>query len=267
MKADPPSHEIWVLANAFNHMLDRLSAAFRQQRDFVADASHELRTPLAVISGQLDVLARDKDPSADDVQHVQRVVAGEVARTTRLVNDMLLLARSEQHEFVSRRPVDLPQFVDELWSSTIVGVNRRLDLGPVPDGQLDADPDRLAQALRNLIDNAIAHTAEPDGHVALHTKALPGRRVRFVVTDDGPGIPPDERTRIFERFHRTDAARSRSSGGAGLGLAIVRAIAEAHDGVVRAVEPVGAGARIEMVIGGFSAGRHAGASEPLRARR
>ena len=171
---------------------------------------------MAVISGQLDVLARYQDPSVEDVRHVQRIVAGEVARTTRLVEDMLLLARSEQREFVSRRPVDLPRFVNELWSTTTVGVNRRFALGPVPDGSVDADPDRLAQALRNLLDNAIAHTAETDGRVALRIEALPGGRVRFTVTDDGPGVPPDERTRIFERFHRTDD-RDRRHGGAEIG--------------------------------------------------
>ncbi len=265
MKAEPASHEIWVLANAFNHMLDRVAAAFRRQRDFVADASHELRTPLAVISGQLDVLARYPNPSADDVQHVQRIVAGEVARTTRLVQEMLMLARAEQHEFLNRRPVDLPAFVQELWATTTVGVNRRFELGPVPDGEVDADPDRLAQALRNLIDNAVAHTAESDGHVALHTEALAGGRVRFIVTDDGPGIAPEERERIFERFHRTDAARDRRAGGAGLGLAIVQAVAEAHDGDVRAVEPESAGARIELEIDRFSPHRHHHMTEPVGA--
>jgi two-component system OmpR family sensor kinase len=267
MKADPASHEIWVLANAFNHMLDRLTAAFRQQRDFVADASHELRTPLAVIAGQLDVLARYEDPSADDVAHVQRIVSGEVGRTTRLVEDLLLLARSEQREFVSRQPVDLPAFVEDLWHTTTVGINRRLELGPVPEGEVDADPDRLAQALRNIIDNAVAHTSEPDGHIALHTEALPGGRVRFVVTDDGPGIPPDERGRIFERFHRTDAARDRRAGGTGLGLAIVQAIAEAHDGAVRATEPDGVGARIELEISGFSPAQRHVVADPVSAPR
>lgn len=267
MKADASSHEILVLANAFNHMLDRLAAAFRQQRDFVADASHELRTPLAVIAGQLDVLARYEDPSAEDVAHVQRIVAGEVGRTTRLVEDMLLLARSEQREFISRHPIDLPPFVEELWSTSTVGVNRRLQLGPVPEGEVDADPDRLAQALRNVIDNAIAHTAEPDGHVALHTEALPGGRLRFTVTDDGPGIAPEERDRIFERFHRTDAARDRRAGGAGLGLAIVKAIAEAHDGTVRATEPDGAGARIELEIDGFSPAQRHIAAAPVGVAR
>jgi two-component system OmpR family sensor kinase len=269
MQHDPPGREIRVLANAFNHMLDRLAAAFRQQRDFVADASHELRTPLAVIAGQLDLLARYGNPSVEDVQRVQRIVAGEVARTTRLVGDMLLLARSEEHEFVSRRPIDLRHFVVELWATTTVGIDRRFDLGPVPEGRLDADPDRLAQALRNLIDNAIAHTADPDGHVALHTEALPGGRVRFTVTDDGPGIAPEERGRVFERFHRTDEARDRRAGGAGLGLAIVQAIAEAHDGEVRAVEPEVEGARLELEIDGLGAGGPQGAPqpEPLTSRR
>ena len=266
MKSDPPGDEIWVLANAFNRMLDRLAAAFRQQHDFVADASHELRTPLAVISGQLDVLARYKDPSVEDVQHVQRIVAGEVARTTRLVEDMLLLARADQREFVTRQPIDLQRFIDELWSATTSGVNRRFELGVVPDGRVDGDPDRLAQALRNLIGNAIAHTTDSDGRVAMATEALPGGRLRFTVTDDGPGIPPHERSRVFERFHRTDEARDRRAGGAGLGLAIVQAIAEAHDGQVRAVEPESIGARLELEIGGFSAGSAQAASE-LAAQR
>jgi two-component system, OmpR family, sensor kinase len=263
MKADPASHEIWVLANAFNHMLDRLTAAFRQQRDFVADASHELRTPLAVIAGQLDVLARYQHPSAEDVEHVQRIVAAEISRTTRLVEDLLLLARSEQREFVSRQLIDLPHFVEELWHTTTVGLNRRLQLGPVPEGEIDADPDRLAQALRNIIDNAIAHTSEPDGHIALHTETLPGGRVRFTVTDDGPGIAPEERARIFERFHRTDQARDRRAGGTGLGLAIVSAIAEAHDGAVRAAEPHGPGARIEFEISGYVPPHRHRAAEPV----
>ena len=267
MKAEPGSHEISVLAHAFNHMLDRLTAAFRQQRDFVADASHELRTPLAVIAGQLDVLSRYEEPSAEDVAHVQRIVAGEVGRTTRLVEDLLLLARSEQREFVSRQPVDLPQFVEELWTTTTTGLERRLELGEVPEGEVDADPDRLAQALRNIIDNAIAHTSAPDGHIALYTEALPGGRVRFTVTDDGPGIPPEERTRIFERFHRTDAARDRRAGGTGLGLAIVQVIAEAHHGEVRAVDPRGAGARIELEIDGFTPANRYHTAEPVGAAR
>jgi two-component system OmpR family sensor kinase len=253
MEADvATSREIRTLADAFNHMLDRLAAAFGQQRDFVADASHELRTPLTVIAGQLEVLAAQPDPSAEEVRRVQRVVAGEVARTSRLVDDMLLLARSEQREFVSRQELDLPAFVTELWTTSTAGAQRRLELGPVPAGVVAADPDRLAQALRNLIDNALAHTAAPDGHVGCYVETRDGGRLRFTVVDDGPGIPEDQRERIFERFHRTDEGRDRRAGGAGLGLAIVQAIAEAHGGRARAVDPHGAGARLQLEITGFS---------------
>ena len=108
---------------------------------------------------------------------------------------------------------------------------RRFELSQVPEGTLQADPDRLAQALRNLARNAIEHTASPDGLVRLDASLAAGGRVRFVVSDDGPGIPPDQRERIFDRLHRTDTARDRASGGAGLGLAIVRAIVLAHAAV------------------------------------
>ncbi len=148
---------------------------------------------------------------------------------------MLLLTRSE-HDATScdATSFDLEPFITDLWTTTTAGRERHFELGPVPRGRLDADPDRLAQALRNLIENAIVHTADPDGLVALTVEPLAGGRLRFVVEDDGPGIPEDQRERVFERFHRTDQARDRVSGGAGLGLSIVRAIAQSHGGRVRA---------------------------------
>ena len=111
---------------------------------------------------------------------------------------------------------------------------------------VEADEDRLAQALRNLLQNAIAHTA-PDGLVALGVEAGDGR-VRFVVDDDGPGIPVDQRAAVFDRFHRLDGGRSRDAGGAGLGLAIVQAIASAHGGRVWAEAAPGGGARLVLEI-------------------
>ncbi len=249
----PPTtagREIHVLADSFNHMLDRLAAAFAQQRDFVADASHELRTPLTVIGGQLEVLAAEPDPSREDIQRVQRLVSAEIARTSRLVDDMLLLASSDHTGFLRRRTIDLAPFLEDLWSATTAGHDRRFELGAIPDGRLQCDPDRLAQALRNLIDNAVSHTAAPDGHVCLDTSVLPDGAVRFTVSDDGPGIDEEQRERIFDRFHRTDEARDRVAGGAGLGLAIVRAITQAHGGSVRAAAPVVAGARFELDLPG-----------------
>jgi len=245
--------EVRVLAEAFNHMLDRLAEAFASQREFVADASHELRTPLTVIRGQLEVLAAQENPASDEVRRVERLVQAEITRISRLVDDLLILAQAEQKNFLRRESVDLRSFVNDLWDGMSLTADRRFELGPVPEGTLDADPDRLAQALRNLARNAIEHTPEGSGRVVLEVQRLAPDQVRFAVVDDGAGIPPDERERVFERFHRTDAGRSRSTGGAGLGLAIVRAIAEAHGGRAVAAEPAnGRGARVELVLPGFA---------------
>jgi signal transduction histidine kinase len=245
--------EVRVLAESFNHMLDRLADAFSSQREFVADASHELRTPLTVIRGQLEVLAVQEHPSEAEVRRVERLVQAEVSRISRLVDDLLVLTQAERTDFLQTESVDLRSFVAELWDGLSLTAERRFELGPVPDGSLQADPDRLAQALRNLARNAIEHTAPATGLVRLEVERVAPDRVRFTVVDDGPGIPPAHRERIFERFHRVDAGRSRKSGGAGLGLAIVRAIAEAHNGDVHAADRQdGSGARVELVLPGFS---------------
>ncbi|MGD1058283.1 MAG: HAMP domain-containing sensor histidine kinase [Solirubrobacteraceae bacterium] len=246
------SDEVAVLGEAFNHMLDRLTEAFAGQRAFVADASHELRTPLTVIRGQLEVLASQQQPSGDEVRRVEGLVQAEIARISRLVDDLLLLAKTEQIEFLRLEQIDLPMYVGELWDGMSLLAKRHFELGPVPAGMLRADPDRLAQALRNLVGNAIDHTAAEHGLVRLRVQGLPGRRIRFVVEDDGPGIPLDQRERVFHRFHRTDAARDRASGGTGLGLAIVSAIADAHGGTVTAGSSPEGGARFTLELPGFT---------------
>jgi len=247
------SSEVRVLAESFNRMLDRLAEAFAGQREFVADASHELRTPLTVIRGQLEVLAAQEHPPGAEVRRVERLVQGEIARISRLVDDLLLLVQSERVDFLHLESVELRPFVQELWDGLSLTADRRFELGTVPNGTLTADPDRLAQALRNLARNAISHTRKGDGLVRLDVDRVAPEGVRFVVLDDGRGIPREERERVFERFHRVDPARARSQGGAGLGLAIVRAVAEAHNGSVKATEPSGRGARVELVLPGFRA--------------
>ena len=245
--------EVAVLARAFNHMLDRLTSAFAGQREFVADASHELRTPLTVIRGQLEVLAESDAPTAEEVRRVERLLLAEVTRIDRLVDDLLVLAQAEQSEFLQPEELPLKAFLSELWQTTTLLAERRFEIGEIPSGTLLADPDRLAQALRNLLTNAIKHTRPPDGLVGLRIEPIAGGRLRFVIEDDGPGIPADERERIFDRFHRTDPARDRASGGAGLGLAIVKAIVGAHGGRVAVGEARGGGARLVMVLPGFVA--------------
>ncbi|HEV2973878.1 MAG TPA: ATP-binding protein [Solirubrobacteraceae bacterium] len=246
------AEEVRVLSDAFNHMLDRLTDAFARQRAFVADASHELRTPLTVIRGQLEVLASQPSPSGAEVRRVETLVQAELARISRLVDDLLLLAKSEQTEFLRVETFELRPFVEQLWDGTSLLAERRFELVQVPDGTLRADPDRLAQALRNLIANAVEHTSAGDGLVRMRIEPLRGARLRFFVEDDGPGIPREQRERVFDRFQRTDSARDRASGGTGLGLAIVRAIALAHGGGASAGRSPEGGARIELVIAGFS---------------
>jgi two-component system, OmpR family, sensor kinase len=245
------SREVRVLAQAFNHMLDRLRDAFDAQQEFVADASHELRTPLTVIRGQLDLLAGTDTVSSDDLNRMERIIDSEVARMSRLTDDLLLLAQSGESDFLRPETVALAPFVSELWDGLSLTADRRFEIGSLPDAELRADPDRLAQALRNLGRNAIDHTREHDGLVRIDVALQPpayGRPafVRFTISDDGPGIRPEQRSRVFERFYRTDAARTRSAGGAGLGLAIVHAIAVAHGGTVSAGKSSAGGAAMQL---------------------
>jgi signal transduction histidine kinase len=249
MHPSPSSpRELLVLADAFNHMLDRLSHAFEGQREFIADASHELRTPLTVIRGQLDLLAADDHASREDLLHAERQIQAEVARITRLVDDLLLLAQSEHREFLHLADVELGEFVTELWDGLSLTAERNFEIGRLAPVTVRADPDRLAQALRNLARNAIEHTVGPDGLVRIDVELGGTDMVVLAISDNGPGVPEEARERVFERFYRTDPARTRAAGGAGLGLAIVRAIAEAHDGTVSVSDSIFGGARFELQL-------------------
>jgi two-component system, OmpR family, sensor kinase len=238
------SEEIAVLAASFDNMLDRLDDAFARQRAFVSDASHELRTPLTILRGQLEVLARQPDVSREDVTRVTRLVSAETERMERLVDDLLLLAKTEEGSPLNKRPIEVRDYVHDVFNALSLTADRDFELGAVSDVTIDADPDRLAQVIHNLAQNAVAHT--PNGGLVRLSAASNGRYVRFAVEDDGPGIPPDQRDRIFDRFHRTDYSRARTAGGSGLGLAIARALVEAHGGKIRAGESPEGGARVEF---------------------
>jgi signal transduction histidine kinase len=245
-----PRDEMRILADAFDHMLDRLEEAFVRQQAFISDASHELRTPLTSIRGQLEVLARSEHPDAADVRRVERLVAAEVERMTRLTEDLLLLTHTEESRFIEREAVDLELLLEDLVESAEPTADRSFALTAHLPGILNADEDRITQALRNLLRNAIEQT-QPGGRIELGGRELPGERVAIWVDDDGPGIPPAERDRVFDRFHRADAARVRTSGGTGLGLAIVRAIVDAHGGRAWAEESPLGGARVVIELPGY----------------
>ncbi len=245
-----PRNETRILADAFDHMLDRLEEAFARQQAFVSDASHELRTPLTAIRGQLEVLARREHPDAAEVRRVQTLVQAEVDRMTRLTEDLLLLAHTDESRFVRREPIELEPFLAELIASAQPTTDRQLDLRADVPGILNADRDRLAQALRNLLRNAIEHT-QPRGAIYLGAREAADGRVQIWVDDDGPGIAAHERDRVFDRFHRADPARARGAGGTGLGLAIVRAIVDAQGGRVWATDSPLGGARVVVELPGY----------------
>jgi two-component system, OmpR family, sensor kinase len=211
--------------------------------------SHELRTPLTAIRGQIEVLARSPDPSRADIEDTEARIATEISRMDRLVDDLLLLARSDEGSAHHAETVDPSRLIHEAVEGVAAG-DRDVRVGPVPAGSLHGDPHRLAQVIRNLVRNAVEHT-DDRGVVSVSTFAI-GAHLRVTVDDDGPGIPAAERELIFERFHRTDASRARRSGGSGLGLAIARAIVDAHGGRMWAGTSPAGGARITFEVPGFS---------------
>ena len=216
--------ELRTVIEAFNHMLDRLDAAFSRQRRFVSDASHELRTPLTAIRGQLEVLARTENPDAAEVRRVEGVALTEIGRVERLVDNLLTLARLDEESELALGDVEVAPFLRELVETGA----EPTETGELAKGTLRADADLLAQVVRNLLSNAHRH-AGPGGHVVLSATADAGR-LTIAVEDDGPGVPLAERDQVFERFHRSQRSRDRASGGSGLGLGIARAIVELHGG-------------------------------------
>jgi signal transduction histidine kinase len=237
--------ELRTLADSFNLMLDRLEDAFARQRGFVSDASHELRSPLTAIRGQIEVLAREPEPDAASVKRVEAVALTELGRVERLVEQMLALARLDEGVGPALLAVDAAVFLRE----SIAAAPGAATAGAIAAGRIDLDPDMVARVVRNLVENARRH-AGPEGTVTVSSIA-DGERLRVDVDDDGPGIAPDERERIFDRFHRSDAARARSSGGSGLGLAIARSIVEAHGGRIRAEASPLEGARVSFELPGL----------------
>lgn len=242
------SAEVQQLAEAFDHMLDRLEGAFERQRQFVSDASHELRTPLTVLRGQTELLALvGSDP--EERQRVLVMLLRELDQMNKLVDDMLSLALAEAGELVRPRPIVLGELIEDLERDLPLLGDRDYRVDRIPDGMLEADPERLTQVFRNLVRNAVAHTTRGD-RITISGHAR-GGSIDFCIEDTGPGIPANRLERIFDRFHRVDEARDRDHGGSGLGLPIARAIVEAHGGRIWAESPPGAGALIRFSLPGF----------------
>jgi two-component system OmpR family sensor kinase len=232
--------EVGQLADSFNTLLAAVETQFAARlrsearlRQFLADASHELRTPLTSIRGYAELARMQKAVGADSEDNLSRIES-EGTRMSRLVEDLLLLARGEQPIDVEpvRELIDVAELLDDVASTSRAAFpDRRISVDAGPGLHVVGDPDQLLRAVRNLVANAAMHTAE--GRSIL-VRAFPDRaEVVIQVVDGGPGLPPEQAAHVFERFWRADKTRSRARGGTGLGLAIVAAIVAAHGGSVR----------------------------------
>ncbi|OOC56228.1 MULTISPECIES: sensor histidine kinase [Nocardiopsis] len=233
--------DIAALAEQFNSMLDRLEGAFTAQRRFVDDAGHELRTPITIVRGHLELMGDDPG----ERREVVRLVTDELDRMGRIVEDLLLLAKAQQPDFLREEEVSLAELTSDIDAKVRRLGDRDWRLESLAEGVVRLDPQRVTQAVAQLAANAVRHTG-PGARLRVGS-ALSGGDVLFWVTDQGPGIPYEEHGRIFERFSRGGGA-SRGDRGAGLGLAIVRAIAEAHHGRVDLRSAPGAGSTFTLVI-------------------
>jgi two-component system OmpR family sensor kinase len=233
--------EVGALAATFNDMLDRLEEAFATQRRFVDDAGHELRTPITVIRGHLELLEQD-DP--DERRRTLALVMDELDRMQRIVNDLIVLAKSEQPDFLDLDTVDVEKLTEEVHAKAAAIATRDWRLERAGRGIVVADRQRLTQALMQLAQNAAQHTEE-GATIGLGSVVVDGE-ARLWVRDTGPGIPTDQREQVFRRFAR--GRGTRPSEGAGIGLAIVKAIAEAHHGRIELDSTPGVGSTFTVVI-------------------
>jgi signal transduction histidine kinase len=240
--------EVGELARAFNSMAGELEQAERMRRDLVANASHDLRTPIGALRAQLENLVDGVEPAE---RRVLEDLLRQVERLSELVEQLLDLSKLESGAVLLERASvgagDLLEKVAADWRSR--ASERSVTLAVEADGAdpaLDADEQRLRQVLENLVANAIRHS--PDGStVALRATTRNGK-ARFEVEDEGPGIPPGEAERVFERFYRSDRARSTDDGGSGLGLAIARWIVELHGGSISVDPSTRRGCRIVVEL-------------------
>ncbi len=255
------STEVGRLARALNVMLERIQAAFSARlasearlkeseqhlRQFVADASHELRTPIAAVSAYAELFERGAAEHSDDLPRVVSGIRTETARMERLVNDLLTLARLDEGVPMERAPVELVSLASEaVRTATAVGPEWPVRFWAAHPVEVVGDKDRLRQVVDNLLANVRAHT--PVGTTTTVRVEQDGDQAQVEVRDTGPGMPADEARRVFERFYRVDQARSRISGGSGLGLSIVAAIVAAHGGTVSAASSPGHGMTVTVRI-------------------
>jgi two-component system OmpR family sensor kinase len=243
--------EVAALADTMNDLLGRLHSALARQRALTADASHELRSPLAVLRGELELATRP-GRTREDLAVAVRNAAAEAQRLTRLTDDLLLLARNDEDQLSLRlAPTEISRLLAAsagLAASRLAEADLTCCVDAEPGTYADLDADRIRQAVDNLVDNALRFA--PGGSVIVLAARADGTDLNIEVRDDGPGFPAAFQPHAFERFRRPDSGRARGDGGAGLGLAIVRAIVTAHGGVATAGNRPGGGAVVRLRLPG-----------------
>lgn len=233
--------ELAEVANTFNAMMDRLQGAFTSQQAFINDASHELRTPITIIQGHLDVMGNDPE----EQREVLELVHDELGRMNRVVGDILTLAKAERPDFLQPEAVDLEVLTVEIYNQATAMTNCPCKLSQHGYGTVWLDPQRITQAVINLVENANQHTPAT-GLITLGSSRS-RQHVRFWVTDTGKGINTHDQNRIFKRFARS-TDQLRQSEGAGLGLSIVHSIAQASGGHVDLQSTLGKGSTFTLVL-------------------
>lgn len=240
---DLPKDEIGRLARTFDAMLDRLDRAFQRERQLTSDVSHELRTPLGMLKTQLS-LARSRPRDAATLLKMMADMEGDVDRMTRLIEQLLTLARVEQRGLIDFQPVALDELLPSVleplqMQASACNVTLSLNLPPQVNWYLQADAERLRQVFVNLIENAIKYSSA--GGVVTVSAQRHWQEVVVVIADAGPGIASEHIPHLFERFYRVDNSRARDTGGFGLGLAITQAIVQRHQGRIQVESKVGEG--------------------------
>jgi signal transduction histidine kinase len=235
--------EVGRLSAAFNETLERLENLFKAQRRFLADVSHELRTPLTAIRGNVDLLERMGTADRESLRDIR----SEAERMTRLVGDLLVLAQAESGNLpLAKAMVSLDTMLLEVAREVqVLAGSVQVGVGDIDQVTIVGDRDRLKQVILNLVTNSLKFTPE-GGRITLGLARV-NEWARLTVSDTGLGIPPDELTRVFDRFYRVDKARSRAMGGAGLGLSIAQRITQMHGGRIEAAsEGMGKGATFSV---------------------
>ena len=241
--ASPRQDELGELAGTFNDMLESLEAAYRGQERFVADASHELRAPLTAIQANLELLEGHPNMSGTDRAVAVAEASREAVRLSRLVADLLALARADAGVAIRRQPVELDRLsLNAVQESRHLAGGRRVEVEKLTPVVVMGDEDRLKQLLVILLDNASKYTSAA-GEIRLRLQQ-DGSRAELRIRDNGVGIPPGDLPHVFERFYRADPARTRDPGGTGLGLPIARWIVEQHGGEIRLESEPGRGTEV-----------------------